>query len=191
MSHSRQSIRRNLVGDHDPHHLVFPQPAAFHLEIDQTDADAEKQARQEIIDPDRERHDVVDLRRRRPAERGDMLLRYHRIAERIVLVVELDDRARQLRAFLDAEPLRQRTGRDVAHHDFERNDLDLANQLLAHVEPANEMRRHADVIEVLKHIFGDAIVQHALAFDHLVLLCIEGGGVVLEMLIRVPGSGPS
>src|ERR671920_276868 len=44
------------------------------------------------------------------------------------------------------------------------------------------MRRHANVVEVLEHVFGDAIVQHALAVDHLVLLGVEGGRVVLEML---------
>src|SRR5689334_4827225 len=44
------------------------------------------------------------------------------------------------------------------------------------------MRRHADVVEMLEHILGDTIVEHALAFDHLMLLGVEGGGVVLEML---------
>ena len=66
--------------------------------------------------------------------------------------------------------------------DFERDDLDLADQLFAHVEPANEMRRHADRIQVLKHIFGNAIVEDALAVDDLVFLGVEGGRVVLEML---------
>src|SRR3954471_23574887 len=61
-------IRRNLVGDDDPHHLVFEQPAAFHLEIDQPDTDAEKQPGKEIVDPDRQRHDVVDFLRGGPAE---------------------------------------------------------------------------------------------------------------------------
>src|SRR3984885_4969126 len=35
-------IRGDFVGDHDAHQVVFPQPAGFHLEIDQTDADAEE-----------------------------------------------------------------------------------------------------------------------------------------------------
>jgi len=34
-----------------------------------------------------------------------MLLGYQRIAKLIVLVIELDDRARQLRAFLDTQTL--------------------------------------------------------------------------------------
>ena len=104
------------------------------LEIDEPDADAEEQAGQEVVDANRERHDVVDFLRRRPAERGDVLFRDHRVVQRVVLVVKLDDRARQLRAFLDAEARRERARGDVAHHDLERNDLDLANQLLAHVD---------------------------------------------------------
>src|SRR5262249_1756175 len=61
-------IRGDLIGDDDPHHLVLEQAAAFHLEIDQADADAQKKPGQEVVDADRQRHDVVDLLRRRPAE---------------------------------------------------------------------------------------------------------------------------
>src|SRR5229473_2357239 len=175
-------IRRDLVGDDDAHHLVFPQPPAFHLEIDEPYADTEEEPGQEIVDPDGERHDVVDLLGRRPAERGDVLLRYHRIAERVVLVIEFDDRPRQLGTFLDPEPLAQRACRDVSHHHFQRDDLHLPDQLLAHIEPADEMGRHADVVEVLEQVLRDAVVEHALAFDHLMLFRIEGGRIVLEML---------
>src|SRR5882724_2506362 len=175
-------IRRDLVGDDDPHHLVFEQASAFHLEIDQPDPDAQEEAGQEIVDADGERHDVVDLLRRRPAERRDVLLRDHRIVELVVLVIELDDRARQLRALLDAEPLRQRSRRDIAHHDLERHDLDLANQLLTHVETADEMCRYPDIVEVLEQVFRNPVVEDALALDHLVFLGIERGRIVLEVL---------
>ena len=92
--------------------------------------------------------DVVHLLRRRPAEAGDMLLGDHRVAERVVLVIIFDDRARQLRAFLDPEALGERAGGDVAHHHLERDDLDLPDQLLAHVEAADEVGRHADLVEM-------------------------------------------
>src|ERR1700753_988297 len=36
-------VRRDLVGDDDPHHLVLEQTPTFHLEIDQTDADAKEE----------------------------------------------------------------------------------------------------------------------------------------------------
>src|SRR5437764_2582413 len=44
------------------------------------------------------------------------------------------------------------------------------------------MRRHADVVEVLKDVFGDPVVEDTLAVDHLMLFCIERGRIVLEML---------
>jgi hypothetical protein len=44
------------------------------------------------------------------------------------------------------------------------------------------MRRHPDVVEVLEDILGDAVVEDALALNHLVLLGIERGGIVLEVL---------
>src|SRR5262249_37979028 len=75
-------------------------------------------------------------------------------------------------------------------HHFERNDLDLADQLLAHVEPADEMRRHADIVQVLEDVFGYPVVKDPLAFDHLVLFGIEGGRVVLEVLDQCSGLGP-
>jgi hypothetical protein len=111
-----------------------------------------------------------------------VLLGNHRVAELIVLVVEFDDRARQLRALLDSEPLRQRARRDVTHDHFERNDLHLADQLLAHVEPSDEVGRNSDVVQVLEDVFRDPVVEDALALDDIVLLRIEGGRVVLEVL---------
>ena len=39
-----------------------------------------------------------------------------------------------------------------------------------------------DIVQVVEDVFGDAVVEHALAVDHLVLLGVEGGGVVLEVL---------
>ena len=44
------------------------------------------------------------------------------------------------------------------------------------------MRRHADVVQMLEDIFRDPVVEDALALDDLVLLGVERGGVVLEML---------
>ena len=189
MSHNRQEFGRDFVGDDDPHHLVFPQPAALHLEVDETDADAEEEPGKEVVDPDGERHDVVDLLRRGPAEGGDVLFGHHRVVERIILVIEFDDRARQLRAFLDPELLRQGAGGDIAHDDLERNNLDLTDQLLAHVEPADEMGRHPNIVEMLEYVLRDTIIEDPLALDNLVLFRIEGGRVVLEMLDQRSGLG--
>ena len=118
-----------------------------------------------------------------------MLVGDHRIAERIVLVIIFDDRARQLGAFLDPEPLRQRAGGDVADDDLDRDDLDLADQLLAHVEAADEVGRDADRLERGEDMLGDAVVEHALAVDRAALLRVEGGRVVLEILDQRAGLG--
>ena len=75
------------------------------------------------------------------------------------------------------------------HHDFERNDLHFLDQLLAHVEPAHEMGRHADRVQLRHQIFGNAVVQHALAFDGRLFRGVECGGVVLEILDQRAGLG--
>ena len=62
-------VGRDLVGDDDPHHVAFPEPAALDLEVDELDADAEEQAGEEVVDADGERHDVVDLLRASPSRR--------------------------------------------------------------------------------------------------------------------------
>ena len=87
------------------------------------------------------------------------------IAQLVGLVVELDDRARQLRALGQAEALGERAGGDVAHDHLERDDLDFAHQLLAHVEAAQEVRGHAGLVQALHQVLGDAVVEHALAGD--------------------------
>ena len=62
-----------------------------------------------------------------------MLLGDQRVAERVVLVAIFDQRPGKLRAFLDAEAFLQRPRGNVANDDFDRDDLDLADQLFAHV----------------------------------------------------------
>jgi len=42
--------------------------------------------------------------------------------------------------------------------------------------------RHPDVVEVLKQVLRNPVVEDALALDHLVFLGIERGRVVLEVL---------
>jgi hypothetical protein len=61
-------------------------------------------------------------------------------------------------------------------------DLDRVHQLLAHVEPADEMGRHADPVEAGHEEFRQAVVEHAFALDHRVLCGVAGGGIVLEIL---------
>ncbi len=60
-------VRADLVGQHDAHLLVLPQPAELELEIDQGDPDAEEQAGQEVVDPQGQCDDVVHVLRCRPS----------------------------------------------------------------------------------------------------------------------------
>jgi len=45
---------------------------------------------------------------------------------------------------------------------------------------------NADLVEVRKKIFRNAVVQNTLAVDDLVFLLVEGGCVVLEELNKSP-----
>ena len=53
------------------------------------------------------------------------------------------------------------------------------------------MGRDADVAEPREDVLADPVVDHALAVDRALFLGVEGGGIVLEYWMIVPGSGPS
>ena len=91
-------------------------------------------------------------------------------------VVEFDDRARQGRAGFESETLAQRTGGDIADHNFEWDNLNFANELFAHVHAANEVRGNAQPVELGEDEFGNAVVEDALAVEHLVLCTVTGRG---------------
>src|SRR4029077_2010075 len=74
-------VRADLIGEHDAHVLAFPEPAELELEVDQLQPDAPEEAGEEIIDPQRQGEDLVQLLRNRPAEGGDMLLGDHGVAQ--------------------------------------------------------------------------------------------------------------
>ena len=53
------------------------------------------------------------------------------------------------------------------------------------------MRRHADVVQVLKQVLRNPVIEDALALDNLVFLALNAVASSLKCWIRVPGSGPS
>src|SRR6185312_9285462 len=176
-------VRADLVGENQPHLVVLiVEPAELYFKINEFDADPVKETEQEIVDPERHLHDVVEIVGGRPAEAGDVLFGDHRIAELVALVVVLDDGARERGAFLHPETLGERAGDDVADHDLDRDYLNLTNELLAHVETAHEMRRNADFGQAQHQILADAVVDDALAGDGTALLRVESGSIVLEVL---------
>ncbi len=71
------------------------------------------------------------------------------------------------------------------------NDLDFADELFAHVHAANEVRGHSDVIQAREDIFRDPVVQDPLPVDDVMLLVVESSGIILEVLDKRAGSGPS
>jgi len=113
-----------------------------------------------------------------------VLLRNQRVVERVVLVVEFDDRARQAGSLFQAQAFGDGAGGDVAHHDFQGDDFHFLDQLLAHVEAADKVGGHAKLVEARKYELRNPVVQNPLAVDHLVLLAVKGGGVILEVLYQ-------
>src|SRR3546814_401553 len=105
-----------------------------------------------------------------------------RIAKCIVLVIVFDQGVRQLLTLWNAQPGRDRTRSDIAHHHFDRDNLDLPHKLLAHVEPPDEMRGDADMGQPREDILRNAVVDHALAVDGALFLGVEGGRIILEIL---------
>jgi hypothetical protein len=66
---------------------------------------------------------------------------------------------------------------------LERDDLDLADQLLAHVEAADEVGRNADIVRGAGTRYSEMrLFRTPLPSIDLVLLGVEGGRVVLEVL---------
>ncbi len=51
------------------------------------------------------------------------------------------------------------------------------------------MGRDADPVQVREDIFGNAVVEHALAVDDFVLLRVEGSRIILEELDQRAGLG--
>src|SRR5688572_14814842 len=52
------------------------------------------------------------------------------------------------------------------------------------------MGRNSHPIQLVENVFRDAVVQHAFPVDHLVLLGVEGGRVILEVLDERPRFRP-
>jgi len=116
-----------------------------------------------------------------------VLFGHHRVVQLIFLVVEFDDRTGQGRALFLTQALGQRAGDDVAADHFQRNDLDFADQLLAQVQALDEVVGHADRVQARHDEFADAVVDDALALKRRLLLGVEGGRVVLEVLDQRAG----
>ena len=182
-------VGANLVGQYQTDIFFAIEAPEFQFEIDQFQADAAEQPGQEVVDAQRQVHDVVDVLWVGPAEGGDMFLGDHRVVELVRFVIKLDDRTGQQGAFGQIEPLGDGAGGDIAHDHLDGDDLNLADQLLAHVEATHEMVRNADLGQLDHQKLADPVVQHPFAGDDPGLFVVEGGGVVLEILDERAGLG--
>ena len=115
-----------------------------------------------------------------------MFFRHDGIAQSVVLIIVLDNAAGQAGAFGDAQARADGAGRHVAHNHFQRDDLNLADQLLAHIEPADKVVGDANLGQTQHQILADAVVQYALAGDDTLFGAIARSCVVLEILNEGP-----
>jgi hypothetical protein len=58
----------------------------------------------------------------------------------------------------------------LRHDDLQRDDLDLADQLLTQVQPLDEVVGHADAVQARHDELADAVVDDALAVELGLLL---------------------
>jgi hypothetical protein len=142
------AVRADLVREDDAAVVVLPDPAELELEVDEADADAGEQAAHEVVHAHRQSA-MSSSPPGSPAEAGDMLFRRSsdRRARRLVII--FDDRSGELRSLPRSEPLRRLPARRCAPPP-RRHDLDLTDELLAHVEAADEVGRDADLAEQVK-----------------------------------------
>ena len=175
-------VGADFVGEEDLHAVFFVQASEFQFEVDQFHADGDEQSADEVVDSQGEGHDVVEFRGAGPAEGGDVFFADQGVAQFVGLVVEFDDGAGQFQSFFQSQAFAQGAGGDVAHDDFDGNDGEFANQLLAHVQGADEVGGDSEFVQAGEQEFGYAVVEHSLAFHGGAFAVVECGCVVLEVL---------
>ena len=86
----------------------------------------------------------------RPTEEQRVVLDDEGIAELVVLVAHLEERAGEHLALFHAEALTERAGGDVADDDLKRHDLDALDYLVRVVDLLDKMRLYAVIGEHLE-----------------------------------------
>ncbi len=137
---------------------------------------------EEIVDANGKRHDVVEFGGIGPAKRSDVLLGDHRVFQRIRLVIELDDRARQHDAFINAEALGERACRTL------RTTTSSGIISTSLINCSRMFRRRMKwvgmpiLFRCVKTYSEMRLFRNALAVDDFMLLFIESSRIILEEL---------
>ena len=118
-------------------------PAKFKFEVNQPDTDAEKQAREKIIDAQTVLNHDFQLVRRCPAKGENMFRRNDRVTEAVIFQAEFDQRVVQHRPFFQTKARAYRAGGDIADNNLNRNNLQFADKLFAVIQAGDEMMRYA------------------------------------------------
>ena len=170
-------VGRDFVGQNDG---SVGRLAELQLEIDQLHSALQEELLKVIVHAEGVVGNRVHVLAGGPAAGQDVVFVDHRVAQRVVLVAELDRRAVEVRALGHAEALGEGAGRDVADDDLERHDLHLPDQRVALGELLDKVRGNPRLVGQLLHQeVGHAVVDHALAGDRALLQAVEGGRVVL------------
>ena len=108
-----------------------------------------------------------------------MIIVYHRISERIVLIGEFQHGACKLRSLGKAEPFGERTCRNIAYDDLERNYLNCFDGGLPFGKLLNKVGGNALFLQHLHYAVGDGVIDNALSGYCSLFLPVECGRIIL------------
>src|SRR5680860_997963 len=155
----------------------------FQLEVHQHQAPGGEKVPHHRVNPTRH---LCGLRQLLPANQPQLIqvgTAEQRVTEIIILEVVLDNRrVLEIRPLLVTYPLGEGTCRDIPHHELHRE----------HVQPADahgrlpfspqEVSRYTGFLQNLEEPDGDSVVHPTLGGDGTLLLAVERGGGILEIL---------
>ena len=120
--------------------------------------------------------------RRRDIHQPQMVVVDQRVAQRVVLVIKLDNCRINPIPLFQSQPLRQTTCHRISHHDFDRYDSDSLGEHFSIIQPLHKVSADPSLLQELKEPLRNFIIDHPFFDDSAALLCIERRRVVLEIL---------
>src|SRR5699024_1781080 len=168
-------IRGNLVCQDDGSVRQFSE---LDLEVDQLHAGVQEILLQKLVDFTGICFDGINLFLGSQSQSQRVVIVDEGIAQRVVLVAELQNRAEQLFSFLHAHALGKASRSYVADNHFQGNDIHFLYGRLPVRQLLHKMGGNSGLLKLLEHIVGHAVVHHTLAGDGSFFLSVERGGVI-------------